>query len=381
MLNCQKSRFRLPEDIVYLNGSYMSPNLDVVEAAGIEGVKQKSHPYLIKPNDFFAANDLARSLFAELINMNEPGRIVSIPSVSYAISNAANNIPFEAGDKIILTGEQFPSNVYPWMRVAQEKGASLIFVDPPDVKDKRAAKWNKNILEAIDTKTKVVAMAQAHWTDGTLFNLPAIRERTEAVNAYLVLDCTQTIGALPFDFAKIRPDVLAVAAYKWLLGPYSIGLAYFSDRFDQGIPLEENWMNRLNSEDFSALVNYQEKYQPMANRFEVGEKSNFTLIPMLLAALEQLNSWTPEAIQDYCCKLSFPFAEKFREYGCWVEEDQYRCGHLFGIRLPENLDLEKLKTKISSSNIFVSYRGSSIRVSPNVYNTKSDMQKLLDCFN
>jgi len=73
----------------------------------------------------------------------------------------------------------------------------------------------------------------------------------------LIIDGIQSIGTLPFSVKEIQPDALICAGYKWLLGPYSIGLAYYSDTFANGFPIEENWINRKNSEDFGGLVNYE----------------------------------------------------------------------------------------------------------------------------
>ena len=196
------------------------------------------------------------------------------------------------------------------------------------------------------------------------------------MGALLVMDGSQSVGALPFDVAKINPDALICAGYKWLLGPYSIGLAYYGEYFDQGKPIEENWMNRLHAEDFSSLVNYQSQYQPGSLRFEVGEHSNFIAMPMLMKAIEQLNKWSPARIQEYCKAISASSISKLKEKGFAIEDEAYRGSHMFGVRLPKGMDLEKVKSALLKHKIYVSVRGTSIRVSPNVYNTEKDLQRL-----
>ena len=131
------------------------------------------------------------------------------------------------------------------------------------------------------------------------FNLEQIRKRTRDVGALLIIDGTQSVGVLPFDVKKIQPDALVCAGYKWLLGPYSIGLAYYGEYFDDGKPIEESWLNRMDSEDFSALVNYQASYQSGALRYDVGEHSNFVLVPMLIKSIKQLNQWGVANAQEY----------------------------------------------------------------------------------
>ena len=167
----------------------------------------------------------------------------------------------------------------------------------------------------------------------------------------------------------------------WLLGPYSIGLAYYSDAFNKGEPIEESWINRANSQNFAGLVNYENNYQPKAGRYSMGEYSNFTLTPMLQKSLEQIIEWGPENIQNYCSKINSKSIETLREKGCRIEEDSYRAQHLFGVYLPQHINLEKLKSNFKENEVFVSFRGKAIRVSSNVYNDSKDFEQLLSCFN
>jgi selenocysteine lyase/cysteine desulfurase len=206
--------------------------------------------------------------------------------------------------------------------------------------------------------------------------LEAIRKRTTEVGALLIIDGTQSVGALPFNVEKINPDALICAGYKWLLGPYSIGLAYYGQYFDQGKPVEENWINRLDSEDFAGLVNYESNYQPGMLRYEVGEHSNFILVPMLLNSIEQISKWGVSRIQEYCKAISTESILKLKEKGFIIEDDAWRGSHLFGVRLPQGIDLNTVKATLLKHKIYVSVRGNSIRVAPNVYNTEKDFQKL-----
>lgn len=380
MLTCQKELFSLNEEVTYLNNAYMAPSLKSVSEAGIKGVQQKENPYLIGVQDFFEPTEVLRKAYARLLNVNDPKRIVTVPSISYGIANAAQNIDFKPGDEILLIDEQFPSNYYIWDRLAKEHQLSIKTITPPDTLENRGKRWNESILEAIHARTKVVSMANVHWADGTRFDLLTIRQKTREVDALLVLDGTQSVGALPFDVQQIQPDALICAAYKWLLGPYSIGLAYYGEYFDQGKPIEESWMNRLDSENFANLVNYQDAYQPGALRYEVGEHSNFILIPMLAAAIEQLNTWGVDNIQAYCRQLTDPFVAQLRNLGCWVEEDDYRGAHLFGVRLPEGVDAGEVKNIFAEQKVFVSVRGNAVRIATHLYNDANDWQKLVSCF-
>jgi selenocysteine lyase/cysteine desulfurase len=381
MLESQKDKFKLPEEVTYLNGAYMSPSLKSVELAGHEAVSQKCLPFEIKPVDFFTATKRLKALFAELVAVPDPQNVAVIPSVSYGIATVAKNIPLEKGDEILIVGEQFPSNVYAWQRIADQNEANIRIVSAPTQDfSNRGKNWNTQILASIHEKTKVVAMPHIHWSDGTLFDLKAIRKKTKEYNALLIIDGTQSIGALPFSVEEIQPDALICAAYKWLLGPYAIGLAYYSDELCKGVPIEENWINRKQSEDFTNLVSYENNYQPKAGRFNVGEMSNFTLTPMFIKALEQLLEWKPVHIQEYCAEISKDAIVELQELGCYIEDIHYRSSHLFGIYLPEGIAIEEFKNKLIEENIYVSYRGNAVRISSHLYNTQKDFEKLVHCF-
>ena len=372
----QKHLFNLDDTVTYLNGAYMSPQLKSVERIGLKCLQKKSKPYLISENDFFAEKRLLKERFAKLIDAPDSESIAIIPSVSYGIATAANNIPFEKGDEIIVLEEQFPSNYYTWKALEKEKGVVINTITAPKPQLGRGAVWNENILEAINIKTKCIAIPHCHWADGTLFNLEAIRKRSVEVGAFLIIDGTQSVGALPFSVENIQPDALICGGYKWLLGPYSLGVAYFGERFHQGKPIENNWMNHVGSENFSNLVNYNELLKPKATRYDVGESSNFILTPMLSEAIRQLIEWQPAAIQRFCKKISEKSVQVLREAGFFIEQDDFRSHHLFGIYLPKEKSMATLKAKLSEKKIYVSYRGKAIRVSPNVYNSESDMEKL-----
>ena len=380
MLSCQKDKFKLPETVTYLNGAYMSPLLKSVEKIGHEAVSKKCLPYEIIAEDFFSGVEKLRKAFADFIDVPDYQNTAVIPSVSYGIATVANNIKLRSGDEIVIADGQFPSNVYAWQSIAKEYNAKVNIIKPPASFKKRGLIWNENILSAINNKTALVSLGPVHWADGTIFDLISIREKTKKHNALMIIDGAQSIGALPFSVKDIDPDAVVTVGYKWLLGAYGLGMAYYSDFFNDGKPIENNWINRYNSEDFSQLVNYQPKYQPKAGRYNMGECSNFNLVPMLTKSIAQLSDWKPDNIQEYCDKLSKQGVEELRSLGCFIEEDAFRAKHIFGVYLPKHIKLDKLKSKFIENNIYVSFRGEAIRVSPNVYNNEEDFEKLVSCF-
>lgn len=378
-LACQRDRFSLPEDVHYLNCAYMSPLPREVEEVGREGLRRLRCPTRIGPDDFFDESDALRRRFARLVGAAEPERVSIVPAVSYGIAVAARNLPLSAGQNVVVAAGQFPSNVYAWSRRCREEDAEVRVVGPGagGARDGgRGERWNRRLLEAVDAGTAAVALSHVHWTDGTLFRLEAVRERADEVGAALVVDGTQSVGALPFDVGRIRPDALVCAGYKWLLGPYTVGMGWYGPRFDDGVPLEETWLGRRGSEDFAGLVDYVEEYQPGAVRYDVGERSNFVLVPMQRRALDMVLEWGPERVQAYCGELTRELVEEARELGLGVEREGDRAAHLFGLRLPEGAEPAALEGELEREEVAVSVRGDAVRVSPNVYNDAEDVAAL-----
>lgn len=362
-LPCQRDAFTLPDDLHYLNCAYMSPLSLRVQEAGIGGVRRKGNPATITADDFFDDVDKVRRLFARVVRAPSANRISVLPSVSYGMATVVRNTPIEPGQSVVTVRYQFPSNVHPWERMCAGSGARLRMVEPPSDGPRREVEWNEAILEAIGTNTAIVSLGLVHWTDGTRFDVERIARRARDVGAVVVIDGTQSIGAVPFDFEAVRPDALVCATYKWLMGPYSVALAYFGPRYDEGIPLEEGWMGRQGSHDFAGLVNPSTAYRSGGARYDVGETSNFALIPMVIAGLEQVLEWQVERIDEYCRQLSGGFYPG--------------AGHLFGLQLPADVDPAAVKSHLQARNVFVSVRGRAIRVSPYLYNDSFDMEALV----
>lgn len=376
MLDCQKSLFQLDASVTFLNCAYMSPQLKSVEAAGRHALGRKNKPNTVAVADFFTTVNSVKTEFAKLVNATEPQRVALIPSVSYGMATVAKNLPLKAGDEIIIAADQFPSNYYSWQRLAEQHDAKLVTVGVADGPNK-GLRWNEALLAAVNERTAAVAISHLHWAEGVRFDLAGLRRATDEVGAWLIIDGTQSVGALPFDVQEIRPDALICAAYKWLMGPYSTAVAYYGPALDNGTPIEENWINRKDSHDFRNLVNYQPEYQPYAGRYCVGEHSNFILTPMMEVAFQQLNAWGVDRIQAYCKTLNAPFLAELESLGYTILPADQRAEHLVGVGLPAGMEMEKLQAALAEAKVLVSMRGQSVRIAPNVYNDAQDWQRLL----
>lgn len=370
LLPSQRALFDIPSDVAYLNSAYMTPLPRAVVAAGEKGLRLKARPWELAPIDFFTDSDAVRALFARLVNATADD-IALVPSVSYGMAVAVSALPLSASQSVLTLAEQFPSNVYPWMQKCQDAGADHLIVPRPADDD-----WTAAVLARIDSRTAIVALPHCHWTDGGLLDLVAIRQACDRVGAALCIDATQSLGVLPFDASVIRPDFLVASGYKWMLGPYSFGYLYVDKRWQGARPIENNWIARKASQDFAGLVNYRSEFQPGARRFDVGERSNFALTPAAKVALELLLSWGAARIQATLKARNDAIAERARaELGLGSVPGHLRAGHYLGLRFSGGVPAD-LPGKLAAANVFVSVRGKAMRVTPHVYNTDEDIERL-----
>lgn len=374
-LPSQRHLFDIPEAVSYLNCAYMSPLLRSVTEAGQRAVARKAHPWEVTSADFFSEVEQARRLFAAVLGGGAAADDIAIvPAVSYGMAVACANVPLARGQSVLLLDEEFPSVILPWRERAQEVGATAVLLPRPGDDD-----WTRVILEAIDQRTAVAAVPALHWTDGALIDLPRVAARLREVGAALVVDATQSLGAMPFPLAEVQPDFLAAASYKWLLGPYSLGFLYVAPRHQNGKPIEYNWIGRAGSEDFTTLSNYsgELRFRPGARRFDVGETSNFALMPMAIAALQQLLEWGVPSIGETIRVHTDALVRRAAELGLGAVPAERRAPHYVGLRFPKGVPAD-LPQRLAADRIYVSVRGrNALRVTPHVYNTETDIDRLI----
>jgi selenocysteine lyase/cysteine desulfurase len=361
----------------------MGPLSIPVQEAGQKALSLRAYPGQITPNDFFAPAERTRELCGRLVNA-DPEKIAFVTTTAAGCAIIANNMQPRSGQNVVMLADQFPSNVYAW-RNWQAQGVQMRHVSAPQASlvasgstASRAAQWNKAILAAIDADTALVAVEQAHWTDGTLFDLEAIGKRCREVGAVYVIDATQTVGAMPLNVQAIQPDALIVHSYKAMLSNYGLGFVVLSDRFADGAPIDESWLMRANSEDFSRLLDYQDGYAAGMRRFDTSLRANPSLIGMLQASCELLLQWQPARTREYLLGIERDFVGRMRAAGYQIADESERAANVFGIELPQGQDSRQIAADLAQRNIFVSVRGSAVRVSPHVYNDENDLATLAD---
>jgi selenocysteine lyase/cysteine desulfurase len=368
-LESGRDAFDVPPEITYLNTANLSPMLHAVRAAGQAALERRARPWTIGAGDWFTDVERLRALVAGVIGGDADG-VALVPSTSYGFAVAARNLPLRPGGRVLVLAEEYPSGIYTWRAAARAAGAAMLTVHR-----EAGQGWTEAILADLDERVDVVSVPQVHWTDGAVVDLAAVAARAREVGARLVVDASQSLGAMPFDLAAVRPDFLVAVGYKWLLGPFGVGYLHVGEQHRDGAPIEHNWILREGSEDFARLVDYRDEYQPGARRFDVGERTKFELVPMAVAALEQITRWGVDRI-----------AAELEAITARLEQDGHDCGfdpvpragrgpHLLGLRLPPGAGGHVLDT-LAAAGCHASVRGESLRLAPHLHVTAADLDRL-----
>lgn len=369
----QRHLFDIPGDVAYFNCAYNSPMLNESRARLHQGVDTKSRPWERTPESFFQDAETIRRLSSELFGGDSDGFAV-IPATSYGISTAARAIEpdLNPGDRILIMDGEFPSNVLPWRRTAMESGAEILTVPAPSDND-----WTRAILDKMENDVKVAAVSTCHWTNGASVDVQAISRACRDIHAVLVVDATQTLGAVPFPIDRIQPDFLVASGYKWLLGPYGFSLLYVSKSWRDARPLEETWLAREGADNFSALVDYTDLYMPGARKFDVGEKCTATLLPGAIAALEQIKAWGVDAVSESVSRINHTIADHLESLGFKLPESSLRIPNIIGAELPGHCNGNLVST-LAARRIFISQRGIALRFAPHLHVNEHDISRLLE---
>jgi len=290
--------------------------------------------------------------------------VALVPSAAHAISIAAANLPLQAGDGVLLLDDEFPSNVMPWRQRCLDVGAQLVFAKRTPGSD-----WTRAILDALDSTPRitVLALSQVHWIDGTRVDLDRIAPAAQAQGARLVLDLSQSLGALRVDLAAWQPDFVASVGYKWLLGGYGLAYLWAAPRWRQhGRPLEHGWMAR----DGDALWQAgREGVAPLlagGRRFDADGICDAARLAAAQAGLEQVLAWSREGLEEALCARVDLLSSALRAEGLAAWLPPGACAHFCGLRLPARA-AEAIMAGLRADGVAATWRHGHLRIAPHLH--------------
>jgi selenocysteine lyase/cysteine desulfurase len=312
--------------------------------------------------------DRLRGLAARMIAA-EPQEMALVHNTTEGINLVAEGYPWRPGDNVVLRADEFPSNQYPWMNLA-DRGVETRRVpvrgDETDL---------DRLASACDGRTRIMAVSWVTYTNGWRHDPVRLAEMAHSRGALLFLDAIQGLGVFPLDVKKTPIDFLAADGHKWLLGPEGAGL-FFTRREHLGLlrPLGVGWNSVVHAHDFTRI---ELAVKDTAERYEGGSPNTAGLIG-LGASLELLSRFGMEAIARRVLELTDLACYRLRQIEAVIHSDRreaLRSG-IVAFELPGR-DPQALRQRCFEQDVVLSCRGGRLRISPHAYNDQSDLDRLI----
>ncbi|MGV8922269.1 MAG: aminotransferase class V-fold PLP-dependent enzyme [Thermomonas sp.] len=365
--------FALPDDMLYLDSAAHGPPLKTVRAAA-QAALQDSTTSWLGGIHWRADVERVRALAARLFD-NDADAIAMVPSAAYGLSVAARNVPLQAKQAVLLLEGQFPSNLLPWRMRCAEVGASLVFARRHAGQD-----WTSAVLDTLDAHpdVAVLALPQAHWRDGSLLDLARISDQARARGASLVLDLSQSLGAMPVELDAWRPDFVIAVGYKWLLGGYGMAWLWAAPRWrEHGQPLEHGWM--ANDRDALWQADSRGDVLPLAGarRFDADGVCDAMRLAMAEAALRQVLAWGIADIAAQLQRRTVALDDALERNGLSALRTHHHAPHICGVQLPPQR-AEAVKRALSEAGIVSTMRNNCVRIAPHLHVDITEMARPIE---
>jgi cysteine desulfurase/selenocysteine lyase len=364
------------EDATYLNLAAESPMPKVTIRAVQASIEAKKYPHHQPDSTFFEVPDRIRASIAQLIG-GKPEEIAITTGASNGMAAVAYGLPWNPGDEVITSKGEFPLQYTAWKPMEEREGLKLKIVSP-----RERFITADDLLAAMTPKTRVVSVSLVRFDDGSLLDAARVAAACHAQGALLVLDISQCCGAMLLDVEQLGADFMVCAGYKWLLGPFGTGFFWAkSELIAKMRPGPFYWMAVAGSHNFSSLSFDDPKPGLAAKRWDTAESAsyfNFNLVAMDVSA-DFVVRMGPETVaahnrklidlmyerlpKDRCIPASPLQADLRGPYGCFAARTQEKTVALY--------------QKLRQENVIVSLREGNIRVSPHLYNTERDIDRLI----
>ncbi len=365
-----RALFPVTERAIYLNHAAVSPPpLKTINAIQSQ-LADVSENGSVNFRNWIAVKENTRRLVAGMLGAR-PEQVAFMRNTSDGLSTVANGFDWRSGDNLVTFRNEFPSNIYPWLRVRDACGVEVRMCEERDGRIDL-----DELIGLIDSRTRLVAVSQIQFASGFRADLERIGRAARSQDALLVVDVIQALGVVPIEVQAEFVDVAAAACHKWLLTPEGVGLLYLSARARERIqPTLVGWTSVPNPEDYG---NFEQDWNHGTLAWETGT-GPVALIHGLEASLKLLNEVGIPRIQAYLETLTDHLCERLRDRDYKVvssrrlgEKSQIVC-----IRHTGGLSSMDLYAHLKKRNIITAPRGDRLRISPHLYNTLEEIDELV----
>jgi selenocysteine lyase/cysteine desulfurase len=318
--------------------------------------------------------DDARKLASQLLNC-QTDEVALVGPTSLGLSLVAAGLNFRRGDNILIYHDDYPSNVYPWMALAQ-KGVEVRLLNTRGLGVIRTI----DVTGQVDENTRLVALASCHFISGYRLEFPAIGKYLHERGILFCLDAIQTLGAFPTTVEHV--DFLAADAHKWLLGPCGAGIFYVRRELQERLnPPIYGWHNVRNP---NFVAQEQIVFRSGAVKYEVGTNNLLGLVGLIASMELTLEIGVADTAAELLRKRAL-LVPALQKKGFTVLNAEAKPENASGIVsfFQPGKDLAALNQKLSDAGIVASLRTDRkgqnyIRLSPHFYNTDAELSRTLE---
>lgn len=357
----------------YLDCAYHGPFPRLTSERIRRAIEMKQNPSRIVSRNFFELPERVRGRFARIIDAS-PEEIALTNSATQGIGVIAAGLGFTAGDEVVISSDNFPANLFTWLHL-RRLGVRVHVLKPAS-----GVLRPEDLAPTLNPRTRLVALDWVSYTTGARIDLAELGELVRRQGALFLVDGTQGVGALEFHARALPVDILVVAAYKWLLGPYSTGFLYLTPAVQARLDLPVvNWLTVEGSEDFDHLPIEQFTLAKTAKVFDAPATANFLNLHGLDASLEYVEGVGSRTVTEHCRRLLDRLAAGLERRGFRLSAAaRPECRSTILCFQGESLDVTRCWfEKLEARQVAVSLRQGMIRVSPYLYNREADIDRLL----
>ncbi len=315
-----------------------------------------------------------RGLIAKCLGV-DTGEIALIGSTSMGLSQVAAGLPWRKGQNVVVYQDDYPSNVYPWMALA-ERGVEVRFLNIRELGRVRAI----DVQGQVDEDTRLVALSSSHFVTGWRLEVAAIGRWLRSRGILFCLDAIQTLGAFQTPLDQV--DFMAADGHKWLLGPLGAGVLYVRREVQDLLrPTAYGWHN---VEGPGFVTQDSIVLRRDARRYEAGSLNLIGVAGLraAFALLEEVGIGEIEA--DLLGKRRW-LVPRLQERGMEVLNSfptGLNEGAIVTFGIPGRSSTEVQQT-LQEAGIIASLRTTRdgrewIRVSPHYYNTMAELERFLE---
>jgi cysteine desulfurase/selenocysteine lyase len=357
----------------WLNAAHQGPLPRVAVAAAQQALREKTAPHLIDDASFVELPRQLREHLGRLINAPAEELVLG-NSASWGLQVLANALPWRNGDEILVLSDEFPATVFPWL-VAEAAGAHVrrLELGAPVLEPDRLA-------SELTPRTRVVAVNWVRSLTGHMVDLRGLQEVCGRRGVHLVVNATQGLGALPFDVAAIPVAAIACSGFKWLLGPYATGFAWFRpDVLETLRPIQAYWLALPDGVELDLNLEGEHRLRDDlgARAYDVFGTANFLNFAPWAAALGYLleRGLAEIAEHDQALVERLVGSLEGRGYDFISPTDAGKRSAIVVVSAGDARRNEEIYALLAQERIDVALRGGNLRLSPHLYNTTEDIDR------